>query len=161
MWERICENKLKTISNNVAFKDWKELLNYPNKGKQIMYEELELKPYLKTILLTFKETNILIVLRSQFLQAKKFNFKNMYYSCVQWPLKCDIQNLPEETQQPLQKCKILSQNQGNTNTDKTSIYGRIKQQSLIEKTRMHFNEKKKKKKILFKQENKASCSSLP
>ena len=58
-------------------------------------------------------------------KRNKFNLKKIFHNCVQCPLKCEIKNLPEETQEHILECKTLNQNQGNTRSDINSIYGII------------------------------------
>ena len=87
--------------------------------------------YNHTELITSKEINMLTPLISHCVRETKCNFKKMYHNCVQCPLKCDIKNLLEDTQEHILECKTLNQNKGNTSSDINSIYGKIEQQSLI------------------------------
>ena len=152
------KKELKTIANNVAFKDLKELLNSHNKVKEIKYDDFELQPYLKTELVTSKEINMLTALRSHCVREIRCNFKKMYNNCVQCPLKCDITNLLEDTQEHILECKSLNQNPGNTLSDINLIYGTIEQQSLIDKQFCMLMRKREK---LLEEKNKAVSSSLP
>ena len=93
----------------------------------------QIQPYLKSNTLTTKETNMLRALRSKCLRGIKCNFKKMFKQCVECPLKCDIQNKHEDTQEHILSCKSLNVSINRKNVEIQFMYGTIEEQSILSK----------------------------
>ena len=152
------KKELKITANIVAFNVLKDMLKTHSKVKQIQYEVFEIQPYLKTNLITIKETNMLTALRSKCIRGIKCNFKKMFKQCVECPLKCETQNKYDDTQEHILSCKSLTGLTERTNTEIQFMYGTIEEQKVISKQFCILMRKREK---LMEEQDAASTSSLP
>ena len=152
------KKQLKIVANNVALKWLKETLETHSKVKQINYYELQMQPYLKTNLLTTKESNMLTALRSNCVRGIKSNLKKLYKLCLQCPLNCESQNTPEDTQEHIFTCKTLNISTDIKTYDIKLMYGNIEEQSFISK---QYCSLMRKRELLLEEQEKVSSSSLP
>ena len=78
-----------------AFSYLSGLQNTHSKVRDIVYDRLEIQPYLVSTMFTNQETTLLSSLRSRTYDAFKKFFSQMYGGHVQCPLKCSDPDEPE------------------------------------------------------------------
>ena len=66
-----------------------------SKVKNIVYENLETQPYLKSPIFSNEETSLLFALRTRTAMTFRGNFSHLYGGKVECPLKCENQSLHE------------------------------------------------------------------
>ena len=95
------------IVRDVAYSKLAESMRRSTKVKDMRYTKLELQPYLKSSILGLEEMNMLTGIRSKCVRGIKLNFKNQFKLCKHCPLKCNIVQPQEDTQEHVLVCTKL------------------------------------------------------
>ena len=104
--EEVFKKLIKQKITAAAFSYLSGLQNTHSKVRDIVYDRLEIQPYLVSTMFTNQETTLLSSLRSRTHDAFKKNFSQMYGGHVQCPLKCSDPDEPEwlDSQEHLLQC---------------------------------------------------------
>ena len=131
--KRIVKRKVK----EAAFKHLLQVKSKHSKVQNIKYTELTEQHYLKSILFSNEDANLLFSLRTKTSKYFKSNFPNMEKSCLHCPLRCwGVDEVPIlDTQEHILLCKRLSNlKSSEVTTEKVEysfLFGEIKKQKEI------------------------------
>ena len=109
--KNIYKKKIKELVKHSAFKLYKEKQTSLKKIRELKYEKLEIKPYLKSEVFTKEERTLLVKLRSQCHDSKS-NFRKMN----QHSLKCSFGcNAVEDQKHAFTQCQPILSKVSDTN----------------------------------------------
>ena len=124
---------VKTKVREAALKYLKVKQQTHTKVQNILYNKLEIQPYLKSVLFNNDETKLLFSLRTRTSESFKCNFRNLYRGQVDCPLQCwDAGEEPiEDSQQHILECKKMQIENSNVALGKVvynDLFGEVSRQ---------------------------------